>query len=115
MRLTPAAGGHAHAGDTRGPRANDGGGRRSAWRSGFFNRTSSHYGRSALDYRKPADLRPTEPPPPISTGLQAIDSEDTDEGYAARAKPSPRSGGKHCELNIGQEDLQVIYVWVLPE
>jgi redox-sensitive bicupin YhaK (pirin superfamily) len=27
---------------------------------------------------------------------------------------SAGSGGKHSELNIGSEDLQVIYVWVLP-
>jgi redox-sensitive bicupin YhaK (pirin superfamily) len=27
---------------------------------------------------------------------------------------SAGSGGKHSELNIGDEDLQVIYVWVLP-
>ena len=27
---------------------------------------------------------------------------------------SAGSGGKHSELNIGEEDLQVIYVWVLP-
>src|SRR5258708_19277559 len=27
---------------------------------------------------------------------------------------STGSGGKHSELNIGEEDLQVIYVWVLP-
>ncbi len=28
---------------------------------------------------------------------------------------SAGSGGKHCELNIEQEDLQVIYVWALPD
>jgi quercetin 2,3-dioxygenase len=27
---------------------------------------------------------------------------------------SAGSGGKHCELNIEQDDLRVIYVWVLP-
>jgi quercetin 2,3-dioxygenase len=27
---------------------------------------------------------------------------------------SAGSGGKHSELNIGEQDLQVIYVWVLP-
>ncbi|MEA2799948.1 MAG: quercetin 2,3-dioxygenase, partial [Rhodospirillaceae bacterium] len=27
---------------------------------------------------------------------------------------SAGSGGKHSELNIGEADLQVIYVWVLP-
>lgn len=27
---------------------------------------------------------------------------------------SAGSGGKHAELNIGQNDLQVIYLWVLP-
>ena len=27
---------------------------------------------------------------------------------------SAGSGGKHSELNIGEDDLQVIYVWVLP-
>ncbi len=27
---------------------------------------------------------------------------------------SAGSGGKHSELNIGEEDLNVIYVWVLP-
>jgi quercetin 2,3-dioxygenase len=27
---------------------------------------------------------------------------------------SAGSGGKHSELNIGQEDMQAIYVWVLP-
>jgi redox-sensitive bicupin YhaK (pirin superfamily) len=27
---------------------------------------------------------------------------------------STGSGGKHSELNIGEKDLQVIYVWVLP-
>lgn len=27
---------------------------------------------------------------------------------------SAGSGGKHSELNIGEEDLRVIYVWVLP-
>jgi len=28
---------------------------------------------------------------------------------------SAGSGGKHCELNIDHEDLQVIYVWALPD
>jgi len=28
---------------------------------------------------------------------------------------SAGSGGKHTELNIGQEDLHVIYLWVLPD
>jgi len=28
---------------------------------------------------------------------------------------SAGSGGKHSELNIGEEDLHVIYVWVLPD
>ncbi|MYZ44736.1 pirin [Achromobacter sp. KS-M25] len=28
---------------------------------------------------------------------------------------SAGSGGKHCELNIASEDLQVIYVWMLPD
>jgi redox-sensitive bicupin YhaK (pirin superfamily) len=28
---------------------------------------------------------------------------------------STGSGGKHCELNIEQEELQVIYIWALPD
>lgn len=28
---------------------------------------------------------------------------------------SAGSGGKHSELNIGEEDLHVIYVWILPD
>jgi redox-sensitive bicupin YhaK (pirin superfamily) len=28
---------------------------------------------------------------------------------------SAGSGGKHSELNIGEQDLEVIYVWVLPD
>lgn len=27
---------------------------------------------------------------------------------------SAGSGGKHCELNVGQEELNVIYIWFLP-
>jgi redox-sensitive bicupin YhaK (pirin superfamily) len=27
---------------------------------------------------------------------------------------STGSGGKHCELNIDEEDLHVLYVWILP-
>jgi redox-sensitive bicupin YhaK (pirin superfamily) len=39
-----------------------------------------------------------------------VDELDRDEYYVFSAG----SGGKHSELNIGGEDLQVIYVWVLP-
>ena len=28
---------------------------------------------------------------------------------------SAGSGGKHCELNIEQNDLQVVYIWTLPD
>jgi redox-sensitive bicupin YhaK (pirin superfamily) len=28
---------------------------------------------------------------------------------------SAGSGGKHCELNIEQEDLNVVYIWLLPD
>jgi redox-sensitive bicupin YhaK (pirin superfamily) len=43
--------------------------------------------------------------------LGKVDSLKAGDYYAFSAG----SGGKHCELNIEQEDLHVIYVWVLPD
>ena len=40
-----------------------------------------------------------------------VDELRTDDYYVFSAG----SGGKHSELNIGEQDLQVIYVWVLPD
>jgi quercetin 2,3-dioxygenase len=42
--------------------------------------------------------------------LGAVDTLQAGDYYAFSAG----SGGKHCELNIRQENLHVIYVWVLP-
>jgi redox-sensitive bicupin YhaK (pirin superfamily) len=39
-----------------------------------------------------------------------VDALKRDDYYVFSAG----SGGKHSELNIGEQDLQVIYVWVLP-
>jgi redox-sensitive bicupin YhaK (pirin superfamily) len=43
--------------------------------------------------------------------LSKVDTLKPGDYYAFSAG----SGGKHCELNIEQEDLHVIYVWVLPD
>jgi len=43
--------------------------------------------------------------------LGKVDTLKAGDYYAFSAG----SGGKHCELNIDQEDLHVIYVWVLPD
>jgi redox-sensitive bicupin YhaK (pirin superfamily) len=43
--------------------------------------------------------------------LGKVDTLKAGDYYAFSAG----SGGKHCELSIEQEDLRVIYVWVLPD
>jgi redox-sensitive bicupin YhaK (pirin superfamily) len=40
-----------------------------------------------------------------------VDELQKDDYYVFSAG----SGGKHSELNIGEEDLHVIYVWILPD
>lgn len=39
-----------------------------------------------------------------------VDSLDRDDYYVFSAG----SGGKHCELNIGDRDAEILYVWILP-